>query len=110
MLHYGEIYTQRIVMTECNLIQLVQQYYDFRGLSQPDANQAFLFLTSEIGELADALVAGQGEWVRNNPGRERVIPAEIGDVLMMLTVFAATQGIDPVEALKEKMRSKGFEI
>lgn len=97
-------------MSDCNLVQLVQKYYQFRGLAQPDANQAFLFLTSEIGELADALVAGQGDWVRNNPGRERNIPAEIGDVLMMLTVFAATQGVDPVEALKEKMRSKGFEM
>ena len=97
-------------MTDCNLVQLVQVYYDFRGLTQPDANQAFLFLTSEIGELADALVANQAAWVRNNPGRERVIPDEIGDVLMMLTVFAATQGIDPVEALKAKMRSKGFDI
>ena len=110
MLHYVEIETTGIKMTECNLIQLVQQYYDFRGLTQPDANQAFLFLTSEIGELADALVAKQGKWVRNNPNRERIIPDEIGDVLMMLTVFAATQGIDPLEALKEKMRSKGFEM
>ena len=96
-------------MTPTNLVDLVQQYYDFRGLTQPDANQAFLFLVSEVGELADALVASQGQWVRNNPERERHIPSEIGDVLMMLTVFAATQGIDPLEALKEKMRRKGFE-
>lgn len=74
------------------------------------ANQAFLFLVSEIGELSDALVSNQAQWVRNNPDRERHIPSEIEDVLMMLTVFAATQGIDPLEALKDKMRSKGFEI
>ena len=54
-------------------------------------------------------MANQEEWVRNNPDRERHIPSEIGDVLMMLTVFADTQGINPVEALKDKMRSKGFE-
>ena len=96
-------------MTQCNLTELVEQYYAFRGLTQPDANQSFLFLTSEIGELADALVAGQGEWIRNNPERERSIANEIGDVLMMLTVFASTQGVDPVQALKDKMRSKGFE-
>ena len=93
-----------------NLVDLVQQYYAFRGLTQPDANQAYLFLVSEIGELADALVADQAQWVRNNPDRERHIPSEIGDVLMMLTVFAVTQGVDPVNALKEKMEKKGFII
>ncbi len=97
-------------MTHCNLVELVKQYYEFRGLTQPDANQAYLFLVSEVGELADALVAGQGEWIRNNPDRERHIPSEIGDVLMMLTVFAAAQGIDPLDALLEKMRSKGFVV
>jgi NTP pyrophosphatase (non-canonical NTP hydrolase) len=93
-----------------NLVEIVKQYYAFRGLTQPDANQAFLFLVSEIGELSDALVAEQGAWVRNNPGRERHIPWEIGDVLMMLTVFAATQGIDPLEAMLAKMKSKGFMV
>ena len=97
-------------MTECNIVDIVMKYYDFRGLTQPDANQAFLFLVSEIGELSDALVANQAAWVRNSPDRDRHIPAEIGDVLMMLTVFAATQGIDPIEAMLEKMKSKGFQI
>lgn len=94
---------------QTSLVDLVQQYYSFRGLTRPDANQAFLFLVSEVGELSDALVSNQAQWVRNNPDRERNISNEIGDVLMMLTVFAAAQGIDPVEALKTKMRSKGFE-
>ena len=97
-------------MKNCNLVEIVKQYYQFRGLTEPDANQAFLFLVSEIGELSDALVSGKAEWVRNNPGRERNIEAEIGDTLMMLTVFAATQGFDPLEALLKKMRSKGFEL
>ena len=95
-------------MRSANLVEIVRQYYQYRGLTQPDANQAFLFLVSEVGELSDALVAGQAEWVRNNPGRERDISAEIGDVLMMLTVFAATQGIDPLEAMLAKMEGKGF--
>lgn len=97
-------------MTQCNIVEIVEKYYAFRGLTQPDANQAFLFLVSEIGELSDALVANQAAWVRNNPDRERQIPAEIGDVLMMLTVFAATQGIDPIEAMLDKMKSKGFTV
>ncbi len=92
-----------------DLIDTVNRYYNFRGLTQPDAAQAFLFLVSEMGELADAFVQEQAEWVRNNPDRERDIEAEIGDVLMMLTVFASTQGFDPFEAMLKKMGSKGFQ-
>ena len=95
-------------MSDRELINIVDQYYQFRGLTKPDANQAFLFLVSEIGELSDAFVEEQAQWVRNKPDRERDVKAEIGDVLMMLTVFAASQGIDPQEAMLNKMRSKGF--
>ena len=90
--------------------EIVKAYYEYRGLTNPDANQAYLFLVSEIGELADALVANQAKWVRNNPERERDIEAEIGDVLMMLTVFSMEMGIDPVEAMLKKMERKGFQL
>ncbi len=96
-------------MAPGSLIETVKRYYEFRGLTQPDASQSFLFLVSEMGELADAFVQNQAEWVRNDPDRERDMEAEIGDVLMMLTVFASTQGIDPVEAMLKKMGRKGFE-
>ena len=62
-------------MPDCDIIEIVENYYAFRGLTQPDTNQAFLFLVSEIGELSDALVANQASWVRNNPDRDRQIPA-----------------------------------
>lgn len=92
------------------LRNIVDAYYAYRGLTHPDANQAYLFLVSEVGELADALVANQADWVRNNPDRDRSIEPEIGDVLMMLTVFASQMGVDPVEAMLNKMKSKGFEV
>lgn len=95
-------------MQSSDLIKIVKEYYTFRGLTEPDANQAYLFLVSEIGELADAFVANQAQWVRNNPDRERDLESEIGDVLMMLTVFAAAHGIDPRDAMLNKMRRKGF--
>lgn len=93
---------------ESKLVELVQAYYRFRGLTEPDANQALLFLVSEVGELADAFVEGQGAWVRNHPDKERDIKDEIGDVLMMLTAFAHQLGVDPLDALKAKMERKGF--
>ncbi|MBI9043155.1 MAG: hypothetical protein JEZ06_01645 [Anaerolineaceae bacterium] len=95
-------------MEKNDLIKTVEAYYKFRGLTHPDAAQAYLFLVSEIGELADAFVADQAEWVRNNPDRSRIVEDEIGDVLMMLTVFASSQGIDPYDAMLTKMKKKGF--
>jgi NTP pyrophosphatase (non-canonical NTP hydrolase) len=90
------------------LAEVVRSYYAFRGLTAPDAGQALLFLVSEVGELADAFVEQQAQWVRNNPGRERDISAEVGDVLMMLTVFADALGLDPMDAMLAKFERKGF--
>lgn len=91
-----------------NLSDMVREYFKHRNYVVPDATQALHFLVSEVGELSDAHVHQQAEWVRNNPGRRREVGEEIGDVLMMLTAYAIAQGIDPVEALAEKMKKHGF--
>lgn len=119
------------------LHRLVEKYYQFRGYKRPDALQALLFLVSEVGELAeaylyqqhvadvatedflrevaedgrvaDALVSGQQQWVRNGDRRKApVLADEVADVLMMLVVFAGCMGIDTAHALLAKMRKKGF--
>jgi NTP pyrophosphatase (non-canonical NTP hydrolase) len=90
------------------IVDVIKQYYQFRGLEKPDEAQAFQFLVSEVGELADALVSSNGKWVRNNPDRERNIADEAGDVLMMLCVTLMDRGIDPFEAMLAKFIRKGF--
>lgn len=87
---------------------LIIRYYQYRGLTMPNESQAFQFLVSEIGELADALVSSNGTWVRNNPDRERNIGEESADVLMMLYVTLMERGIDPYEELLKKFKKKGF--
>lgn len=88
----------------------VEDYFNFRELVDPDVFQAFMFLTSEIGELADKVVGLTGEWVRNNPqDKNDDVAGEIGDVLMMLTVTAAKLGIDPVKAMFDKFERKGYD-
>lgn len=89
------------------LQELVQGYYEYRGLAWPDATQALMFLVSEVGELADAQVHEVGGWVRNHE-RERNPADEAADVLMMLMVYCINRGIDPLEALKAKMARKGY--
>jgi NTP pyrophosphatase (non-canonical NTP hydrolase) len=92
------------------LMKWITSYFAFRSLTWPNADRSLLFLVSEIGELSDAWVQEKAAWVRNNPDRERDVASEIGDVLMMLYIFADSVGVDPVQALRAKMAKKGFEV
>lgn len=109
---------ERIVSVPMDPISIpTRRYFDFRGLKFPTCQQAFLFLTSELGELADELVQLAGGWVRNNPQEKgKGIRGEVGDVLMMLVVFSMQffheydEWVDPIDAMFEKWASKGFPI
>lgn len=73
-----------------------------RGGVIPNATQSLLWLTSEVGELADAVVNEQGDWARNNE-KERSIPDEAADVLYMLLAFSYASGFSLLEAMFAKM-------
>lgn len=93
------------------LTEDVMRYFKYRGYKVPDATQAMLFLTSEVGELADEVVQKTSEeWVRNNPeNKGRGIAPEAGDVIMMTCAVCRAVGVDPVEAMFETMAAKGFD-
>lgn len=95
------------------LSDLVNEYYEFRKLTNPNTEQSFLFLTSEIGELADAIVQNKAAWVRNNPdlkdGSDKKIREEAGDVLMMLVKTIENYYGDPVADMVKKFKKKGFD-
>ena len=93
------------------LIVDVMRYFEFRGYKVPDATQAMLFLMSEVGELADEVVQKTSEeWVRNHPeNKGKGIAPEAGDVIMMTCALCSAVGVDPLEAMFEKMTAKGFD-
>jgi NTP pyrophosphatase (non-canonical NTP hydrolase) len=93
------------------LTEAVMRYFEFRGYKVPDATQAMLFLTSETGELADEVVQKTSEeWVRNHPeNKGKGIAPEAGDVIMMTCAVCSAVGVDPIEAMFEKMTAKGFD-
>jgi NTP pyrophosphatase (non-canonical NTP hydrolase) len=98
-----------VVPVEFDLRVLVKEYFEFRRYVDPNAAQAFFFLSSEVGELADKYVHSQAQWVRNNPqNKNDDVAGEIGDVLQMLTKFAEKVGVDPLEAMLAKWERKGF--
>lgn len=109
---------------ELSMRPIIDAYFKFRGLKEPSAEEALLFLLSEVGELckawedehqntlhpleknvvedmkflgekADELVSIRGGWTRNN-GRKGPsdLDGEFGDVLMMLDRFAGALGKD----------------
>jgi len=100
--------------------EIIQEYYQQRGLSWPDQKSALLFYLSEVGELAEAylaiqpvemtkeeqellkvfaelglqadeIVSRKPGWVRNNDRvRKENIAHEAADCNMMLSVFLET--------------------
>ena len=97
-----------IEVTVPPIIDIIEWYFTKRGLLYAqDPIDAYLFLTSEIGELGDAIVHGRGEWVRNHD-KEREIGPELGDILMMLYVTAKQLGADPLDEMLKKFAAKGY--
>ncbi len=91
------------------MMDYIDRYFQFRELAKPEnIYHALSFLTSELGELADAIVASDGSWIRNHPDKERSVRAEAGDVLMMLYVTMHLHNADPMICMMEKFKSKGF--
>jgi hypothetical protein len=93
------------------LWMLIKRYFEFRDYKFPNREQAFLFLTSEVGELADRLVQSQtNEWVRNHPEDKSCrIEPEQADILMMLTAMCAVDHKCPIELMVNKFKEKGYD-
>lgn len=100
--------------------EIIQDYYQKRGLSWPDQKSALLFYLSEVGELAEAflevqpvelseeehslfqdfvklglladeIVSRKSGWIRNHDRlRKANIAHEAADCNMMLSVFLET--------------------
>ncbi len=96
------------------LSEAVDSYFRYRKLTDPDVLDAFLFLTSEVGEMADALVERRAEqassgWVRNHPDQKHKSPEkEGGDILMMLVKTMQKLGYDPLQQMFSKWKEKGW--
>lgn len=88
-----------------DLIFKIRQYYLCRGLKWPDKKDSILWLFTELGELVDAVLRLESGWVRNN-NKDTDVASELGDCLFMLLVTSQCLGIDPIEAMLNKMEKK----
>lgn len=90
------------------ILRIITDYANFRGLKRPNEAESLLFVGSEFGELCDAVVQEVGGWVRNDPNRERDVQFEVGDVFIMLCEFARNRKIGVISSMLKKIESKGF--
>lgn len=95
-----------------HLAHRIVRYYFARGLVWPsDADTALQFLTTELAEAQELLLARKAEWVRNNPKdkpefNKTKLGEELGDIIMMAMVAGLVEGVDPLACLEAKMRRK----
>ena len=89
-----------------------QTVRDFRASVEdrfptPTVEDSYLFLVSEMGEVADAYVRMRGaKYARNadRAGDRDALRKEIGQTLLMLTTFAEHFDIDMDDALRAAMQ------
>ena len=94
-----------------SLIEQIKFYYEARGLSFPNFDNAMKFVQTELAEVYELDLARIGGWVRNNPQNKREfskakLAEELGDAIFMLVVAGIAEGVDPIEALVHKMHKK----
>jgi len=97
------------VIIDMNLSKLVADLKASPNFKMPNPEQALLFLTSEVGEAADALSSTWNGYVRSEehnalcqPEVRLKVAAELADVVIMASVAMAALGVNPDEALQKK--------
>lgn len=101
---------EKLMLTN-ELRDFIIRYYEKRNLMWPDFDNAMKFVHTELGEVYEVDLARRGEWVRNNPDKKPPfdldqLASELGDVIMMVMVAGIVEGVDPLEALINKMCKK----
>jgi len=93
------------------LFSVLESYWDKRGLVEPNSWESLAWAATEMGEVYEILLA-DGDWVRNNPERHpetfdsEKFAEELGDVIMMVQKAGMARGVDPLQALYNKIERK----
>lgn len=93
------------------LIELIEKYFNGRDLKYPNAWESLAWAQTELGEVYEILLGWSGDWVRNNPQDHPVktkedFAEELGDVIMMVMMAGYVEGVNPIQALKDKINRK----
>lgn len=92
-----------------NLYDQVVKHFNSKGRRWPSPHDALLFLFTEIAEATELYLSQPIKaYVRSHPEQkepysEERYAEELGDVIYMAIVAGAVMGVDPVEAMVERM-------
>mgnify|MGYP001613849862 CR=1 FL=1 len=92
-----------------NYTGFIKRYYKVRGLTMPDTKEALDFAITEWAEARELLFAEDGKRVRNHeqePYSDKRFAEELGDVILMAIVAGMTRGLDPLQAMVNKLDRK----
>jgi NTP pyrophosphatase (non-canonical NTP hydrolase) len=92
------------------LMMEIIEYCKKRNYLLPDVWEGMAWVSTEIGEVYEVLLSTK-PWVRNNPdskpkfSREH-LAEELGDVIFMIMLTGHAAGVNPLDAMQEKMTNK----
>lgn len=101
------------------VIDLIKNYYDKRGLKWPSFSDAMKFVHTEIAEVYELDLDRVGGFIRNHPENKpkfnkEDLSEELGDAIFMLLVAGIVENVNPLESMIRKMETKlrklGFEV
>jgi NTP pyrophosphatase (non-canonical NTP hydrolase) len=94
-----------------SITKIVQDYYEVRKLVKPTIWEALGWVSAELGEVYEVIMSWSPKWVRNNPQDHPVktkedLAEELGDVILMVIAAGLSEGVDPLEAMLNKIARK----
>lgn len=94
-----------------DLMEEIINYAEKREYKMPDVWEAMGWVTTELGEVYEQLLAKKSGWVRNNPDSKapyspESLAEELGDVIFMVMLAGYAEGVNPLQAMKNKMARK----
>lgn len=93
-----------------DLMEEIVEYTTKRQYKMPSIWEAMAWVNTEIAEVYEVMLS-TGGWVRNNPqdhperGKEE-LAEELGDIIFMVMLAGYAEGVNPLEAMKNKMKRK----
>jgi len=98
-------------MNTKDIYDFIGVYFDSRQLKVPTLSESLLWLTTEVGEVADAALSMEDKWARNNPDSHPFtssedVADELGDIIFMAIVAGRTINKNPLHNMLNKMNRK----
>ena len=87
----------------------VIDHFEAKGKVWPNITDGLLFTQTELSEAIELILGKDREYVRNNPDdKEAYTPErfaeELGDVIYMCIITGVVAGVNPIDAMHNKMR------